>query len=91
MGCTCFGYRELFLIITKNLVDTIVNLIEKYRTDNFITVGMGESDRLFSEGIRILTKYLGIKPILVLLYMTNESNKSEKCYISVFDDIIIPE
>jgi hypothetical protein len=56
-----------------------------------MTGGMGESDRLFSEYIRILTKYLGIKPILVSPYMTNKSNKSEKYYISVFDDIIIPE
>lgn len=91
MGCTCFGHREILLIITKNLVDTIENLIEKYRTDNFMTGGMGESDRLLSECIRILTKYLGIKPILVSPYMTNKSNKSEKYYISVFDDIIIPE
>lgn len=72
MNCTCFGHRELFLTIKNNLIDTLENLIEKYGTDTFMTGGMGESDRLFSECIRILKKkYPGIKLILVLPYAAN--------------------
>lgn len=92
MNCTCFGHRELFLTIKNNLIDTLENLIEKYGTDTFMTCGMGESDRLFSECIRILKKkYPGIKLILVLPYMTNELNENKEYYSSAFDDIIIPE
>lgn len=56
MNCTCFGHRELYSSIKGNLLDTLESLIRKYGAIDFMTGGMGESDRLFSECIRILKK-----------------------------------
>lgn len=90
--CCCFGHREVYKNISDILYASIENLIVREGITTFMTGGMGEFDGAFASAVRALKcKYTDIRLLLVKPYFTSEMNVNKDYYISMYDEIIIPD
>ncbi|MBP3377878.1 MAG: DUF1273 domain-containing protein [Clostridia bacterium] len=84
--CCGFGHRKIHGEIPL-LRNTIEKLTDRGITE-YMTGGMGDFDRIFSETVRTVKN---ARLILVIPYMTEELNKNKDYYTSLYDEIIIPQ
>lgn len=90
--CCGFGHREIFSDIKDQLYDVVVRLIKDIGVKKFYVGDNGEFDILFASAVRSAKKhYDNIKLYLVKPYITAELNRNKEYYISMYDDIIIPQ
>lgn len=92
MYCCCFGHRELYLNIEKQLDEILEELIIKYQKVTFMTGGIGATDNKFiSAVVKIRKKYPTVKLLLIMPYLTTELIQSKEYYENLYDDILIPD
>ncbi|HCG34935.1 MAG: DUF1273 domain-containing protein [Eubacteriales bacterium] len=91
MKACCFGHREQYRDIDKQLDDYIEYLITNNCVDIFYVGGMGETDSKFSSSVRKAKRiHKDTKLILVKPYFSSELNTNKEYYEQMYDDVIIP-
>lgn len=90
--CTCFGHREIYTDVSRDLSELLENLILSHGVTEFWTGGRGSFDESFSLAVRVLKRrYPDIKLILIVPYFSSDLNTHKQLYESLYDDVVIPD